>query len=258
MRFKVAAICGLIVLSGWVARSADGQQQVKTNQLKLSKVVTNNTVLVKTNLAIGAVTIPVPVLVTNATPQMPGDPYTNSVGMEFVKLGGGSWAGRYEVTQREYQLVMGSAPSHFSGARLPVDSVTYDDAVEFCQKLTEQELKEKKLPEGFSYTLPTEGQWEGLVADASLAQAVTSANGSRSSTSPVGSLAPNSLGLYDVRGNVMEFCLGSAMPYRVLRGGSWQDWISVNLRLDFRYYARPDERKDTFGFRCLLVQSGKK
>jgi formylglycine-generating enzyme required for sulfatase activity len=178
--------------------------------------------------------------------------------MEFVKVGSGTWAGRYEVTQGEYQKVMGSNPSHFSGRRNPVDSVTYDDAVEFCQRLTEQELKDMKLPEGFSYTLPTEGQWEGLVADATRAQAVTSENGSRSGTSPVGSLAPNSLGLYDVRGNVMEFCLGSAMPYRVLRGGSWQDWIDVNLRLSFRYYAQPDERKDTFGFRCLLVQSGKK
>jgi formylglycine-generating enzyme required for sulfatase activity len=137
-----------------------------------------------------------------------------------------------------------------------VDNITYGDAVEFCKKLTEQELKDEQLPKGFRYTLPTEAEWEGLVDNAQLSDAVTSLKGARSGTSPVGSLGPNGLKLYDTRGNVMEFCKDESKPYRVLRGGSWKDFIEINLRLDFRYYARPDEHQNTFGFRCLLVQDG--
>ena len=190
---------------------------------------------------------------TNEPPQDPGDHYTNSVDMELVKVSGAFWAGKFEVTQKEYQKVMGANPSQYGGANRPVDSVCWDDAMEFCRKLTEQDLKEQKLPAGYRYTLPTESEWQTLVADADLKDAVTSQGTSRDGTAPVGSRGANSFGLYDMRGNVLEFCLGdSSLPYRVLRGGSWQDWIEINLRLEFRNYCRPDEKKNTFGFRCVL------
>ncbi|MDB6064511.1 MAG: hypothetical protein JWR26_719 [Pedosphaera sp.] len=68
-------------------------------------------------------------------------------------------------------------------------------------------------------------------------------------------MAPNGAGLYDVRGNVMEFCLGdTSKPYRVLRGGDWQDRIEINLRVEFRNYVKPDDGMNTFGFRCVLKQ----
>jgi formylglycine-generating enzyme required for sulfatase activity len=185
--------------------------------------------------------------------KVPGPQFTNSVGMELVRISGGSWAGKFEVTQKEYQKITGSNPSAFPGDKLPVDSVSWNDAVEFCRKLTEYDIKEKKLPEGYFYTLPTEGEWESFAASAALDDAVTSFGGSRGGTSPVGSLRPNAQGLYDVRGNVMEFCLTDpSQPYRILRGGSWQDFIEINLRSEFRYYCQPDERKNTFGFRCVL------
>jgi formylglycine-generating enzyme required for sulfatase activity len=186
--------------------------------------------------------------------QPPGATFTNSVEMELVKVSAALWAGKFVVTQKQYQKVMAANPSAFGGDSRPVDSVSWNEAVEFCAKLTELDVKKLKLPKGFYYSLPTEEEWQTLVADATLENAVTSLNGqSRSGTSPAGSLAPNSLGLYDVRGNVAEFCLGDdSKPYRILKGGSWQDFVEVNLRPEFRWYCQPDERRNTFGFRCVL------
>jgi formylglycine-generating enzyme required for sulfatase activity len=196
-------------------------------------------------------------VVTNKVAEPPADQYTNVVGMELVKVGG-YWAGRYEVTQKEYQEIMGSNPSQFSGEKHPVDNVCWNDAVEFCRRLTEADIAATNLPPNYHYTLPTEDQWEAMVADSSLADAVTSQAGPRSGTALVGTLKPNGLGLYDVRGNVMEFTLGdTSKPYRVLRGSSWQDWIEINLRTAFRNYCPPDERKNTYGFRCVLIAPAK-
>jgi formylglycine-generating enzyme required for sulfatase activity len=252
MKLKLV-LCTLAVIATLVTQAADRRttatnttSKVTTN--KLGQLTTNQPPLVVTNKA------PETVTVTNTEPKMPGVMYTNSLDMEFVKVSG-YWAARYEVTQKEYQKVMGSNPSSFQGVKRPVDSVSWNDAVTFCKRLTEQELKEKQLPVGFSYKLPTEEEWESLVSDASLTDAVTSSRGPRAGTSAVGSMAANRLGLCDLRGNVMEFCLGDiSKPFRVLRGGSWQDRIEVNLRMNFRNYCKPDERKNTFGFRCLLVQ----
>ncbi|MDB6064510.1 MAG: hypothetical protein JWR26_718 [Pedosphaera sp.] len=129
-------------------------------------------------------------MVTNAPPKAatnvvvvpttPGDLFTNSVGMELVKVPGGFWAGKYEVTQKEYKKVMGSNPSAFPGELRPVDSVSYEDAVAFCTKLTEMDLAENAVPLGFYYNLPTEGEWESWAADTSLADSVTSQVDSRS------------------------------------------------------------------------------
>jgi formylglycine-generating enzyme required for sulfatase activity len=205
-------------------------------------------------------TVESPTVVTNVTNdtnedltvKTPGSHFTNSVGMELIKVGD-FWVGKLEVTQKQFQKVTGSNPSSFPGDALPVDSVSWNDAVDFCQKLTEKDIKDKKLPDGYYYTLPTEDEWESYTGDASLDDAVTSQNAPRTGTAPAGSLGPNGLGLYDTRGNVMEFCLGDgSKPYRVLRGGSWAESIEINLRKEFRFYCTPDDRKNTFGFRCVL------
>jgi formylglycine-generating enzyme required for sulfatase activity len=229
-------------------------------QLNRPKTASNQVAAAKskvpTNAPVAVVIKPVPVL-TNAEPkiaQIPGLQYTNGVGMELVKTPGGFWAGVYEVTQKQYQEVMGVNPSAFSGEKRPVDNLSWNDAVEFCQKLTVKEILETNLPAGFVYTLPSEGQWQSLLADASLADAVTSQATPRAATAVVGSLGANSLGLYDLRGNVMEFTLSdTSKPYRVLHGGSWHDRIEINLRPDFRNYCPPDEHKNTYGFRCVLI-----
>jgi len=185
--------------------------------------------------------------------------FTNASGMVMMKISQSMWAGKFLVTQEEYQKVAGGNPSEFSGGTRPVDSVSWNDAQSFCAKLNEAEKKEEMLPEGYTYTLPTQAQWESLVAGADLSTAVTSLNSSRSGTLPVGSLAANGLGLCDIRGNLWEFCLDpSDKSFRVLRGGAWNTSYEPNSRIEFRWYADgPDDRKNNYGFRCLMVPSGK-
>lgn len=185
--------------------------------------------------------------------KLPG--FTNSIGMLMVKISDSLWAGKYEVTQEEYQKAAGGNPSQFRGDRNPVDSVSWNDAMSFCGKLTETERKEEMLPEGFVYTLPTQAQWESFAADVELKDAVTGSGATRSGTSPVGSLGANSLGLHDTRGNVWEWCLDPQdKTFRVARGAAWNTSIEINLRPEFRWYSNgPDDRKNTIGFRCVLV-----
>jgi|SRR5882724_2972768 len=184
----------------------------------------------------------------------PGLLFTNSVGMELLKVPGGFWAGKFEVTQKQYQDIMGSNPSEFIATNQPVEMVSWNNAVEFCKKLTAADLKKKLLPEGFYYTLPTEDEWLSLVGNATVEDAITSVKGAlRSAPAVVGSTAPNNLGLCDVRGNVMEFCLGDeTKPFRFLKGGSWKDFVEMNLRPDFHWWCKPDESANNFGIRCLL------
>ncbi|MGB7769269.1 MAG: SUMF1/EgtB/PvdO family nonheme iron enzyme [Verrucomicrobiia bacterium] len=200
---------------------------------------------------------------TNAPPTLKelmaqNDQVTNTVGIVLVKISPTLWAGMYEVTQKSYQKVMAGNPSAFQGEDHPVDSVNWNDATSFCKMLTEKEQKAEELPKGYIYTLPTQAQWEQLVDDASLSDAVTSLNlQRRSSTEPVGSLGANHLGLYDTRGNVMEWCLDPQdKPYHVLRGGAWDTYIDINARIAFREYSAPDKTKNDYGFRVVLEPEG--
>lgn len=183
--------------------------------------------------------------------------FTNATGMVMVRLGENQWAGKHLVTQATYQKVIGSNPSRFGGPQNPVDSVSWNDALHFCAELTRIEKEKGYLPENCVYTLPTQAQWESMVSGTPLTQAITSERRQRSGTAPVGSLAANPLGLHDIRGNLWQWCLDPAdKPYRVLRGGAWNTSLEVNLRPEFRWYSTgPDERKETFGFRCVLQPS---
>jgi formylglycine-generating enzyme required for sulfatase activity len=180
---------------------------------------------------------------------------TNTVGMVLVKISPGLWAGKFETTQDAYQQTMHNNPSAFKGADRPVDSVSWNDAMAFCAKLTTKEKAE--LPGGYSYTLPTQDRWLTLMGNASLPDAVMKLNnGNCSSTATVGSLGANSLGLYDTRGNVMEWCLDPQdKPFRVLCGGAWDTFLDINARPEFRWYAKPDEAKNSYGFRVILTSS---
>jgi hypothetical protein len=185
---------------------------------------------------------------------MKGDVFTNASEIVIVKAGA-VWVSKFPITQEQYRKITGASPSQFSGDNNPVDSVSYNDARSFCTQLDEAERKEEMLPAGYTYTLPTQSQWESLMEGATLDQAVTSLNSPRSGTAPTGSLAPNGLGLYDIRGNVWQFCLDPEdKPYRVLRGGAWDTSIEINARPEFRWYAAgPDEKKNIFGFRVVLI-----
>ena len=178
--------------------------------------------------------------------------------MEMVKVPAGYSVGKYEVTQAQYEAVMGRNPSEFKGPRKPVENVTWEHAMAFCKKLTESEHKSGRLPAGLIYTLPTEAQWNYFAAGTTLEQAVTSAKVRRASTADVGSLRPNKFGLYDVRGNVWEWCLNPYEPgndVRVIRGGSFSNADPEKLATSYRFGLSPlfDQKVGGIGFRCVIV-----
>jgi formylglycine-generating enzyme required for sulfatase activity len=178
--------------------------------------------------------------------------------------------GKYEVTQGQWQAVMGSNPSHFKecGSNCPVEMVSWDDAQAFINKLNETN-------DGFKYRLPSEAEWEyacrtGTTVDYLDSTAWYSAN-SGSKTHPVGAKQPDGFGLYDMHGNVSEWCQdwyhpsydgapsdgsawlsGGEHQFRVLRGGSWLDDAPV-LRSATRNLYPPDYRFNFFGFRVVAV-----
>ena len=185
------------------------------------------------------------------------------------------WMGRTPVTQAQYEAVMGNNPSHFKRADFPVESVTWDEAMAFCRKLTEQAKAAGRLPEGYVYTLPTEAQREyscragtgGRYAGDLNAIAWHNGN-SDEKPQPVGQKQPNAWGLYDMQGNIWEWCLDWYGSYpqekvtdptgpargsaRVYRGGAW--FHSADLcRSAYRYRLAPDNRGSLLGFRVALA-----
>ena len=195
-----------------------------------------------------------------------------------VTLSSGFWIGKYEVTQAQYRAVMGSNPSYFKGDSLPVEEVTWYDAMSFCEKLTAQERAAGRLPEGYEYTLPTEAQWE-YACRAGTTTALNSGKNlsakyecpemdevgwywynsdwynSGSPTHPVGQKKPNNWGIYDMHGNVWEWCLdwypGYEGSHRVMRGGSWFNDAS-GCRSAYRGSNNPDCYWGNCGFRVAL------
>lgn len=191
-----------------------------------------------------------------------------------VTLTAGFWLGVTEVTQKQWAAVMEKNPSSHRGAALPVDSVTWTEAREFCRRLTELERALGHLPPGFVYTLPTEAQWEyacraGTTGDyAGDAEAMAwFGRNSGYETHPVRAKRPNAWGLYDMHGNVWEWCLdwygvypgGSATDPagpasgadHVFRGGSWGD-VPAAARSSFRNGRGPDFRLGNVGLRVVL------
>lgn len=216
----------------------------------------------------------------------------NSVGMEFVRIEPGTFqmgseAGdadekpvhqvtlskgfelqTTEVTQAQWEAVMGSNPSTFKGANLPVEQVSWEDAQAFLKRLNAREKTAR-------YRLPTEAEWEyacragGREPDKApdLDAVAWSARNSGKRTRPVGSRAPNAWGLYDMRGNVWEWVqdwIGPYAPgaqidpqgaragakYRGMRGGSWRLDVLTRFRCAYRGGAEPNHRSSAIGFRC--------
>ena len=223
--------------------------------------------------------------------------------LHHVILTKGFWLLETPVTQRLYHSVVGTNPSRFSFSEtlapclasqfgdfdsfdalltrsmamatsdLPVETVSYDEALEFCEELT------KLLPKGLKATLPTEAQWEyacragtktaywyGNTADSNKMNYDNPS--SIGKTTPVKSYDPNAWGLYDMHGNVCEWCLDRYDNYpsgtvtdpvgpnggssRVCRGGSW-DHDAQDCRSAARGRGEPDDRDSLLGFRALLV-----
>ncbi len=175
------------------------------------------------------------------------------------------YLGKYEVTQAQWQAIMGSNPSNFKGDNLPVENVSWEDAQEFIKKLNAK-------GEG-TYRLPTEAEWEyaaraGTTGDyyGNLDSIGWYDKNSGSKIHPVGEKQANAFGLYDMSGNVWEWCedwygsypsgsvtdpTGAATgSFRVYRGGSWLG-DAANLRLANRNSYKPSYRGSILGFRVV-------
>ncbi|MBN3990681.1 MAG: formylglycine-generating enzyme family protein [Nostoc sp. NMS2] len=197
--------------------------------------------------------------------------------------------GKFEVTQEQYQQIMVSTPSKFKGAKRPVEQVSWNDAVEFCKKLSQKA--------GRNYCLPSEAEWEyacragtttafhfgetittelaNYEGDSTYASAPKGKN--LQETTEVESFPPNAFGLYDMHGNVWEWCQdtwhdsykgapsdGSAWidndnKIRMLRGGSWHDLPgecrSASRNLNFR--VGRDLIHSNLGFRVVVSAVGR-
>ena len=182
-----------------------------------------------------------------------------------------------QVTQAQYEAVIGNNPSHFKGAERPVERVSWDEAMTFCEELTKRT--------GRAYTLPSEAQWQyacraGSEAaycfgddEATLDEYAWYSKNAKGQPHPVGEKKPNAWGLYDMHGNVWEWCRDwygdyKAEPqdnptgpengsYRVRRGGGWTDDPQY-CRSAIRGTFSPVNRYGCLGFRVLAVQAAGK
>ena len=204
-----------------------------------------------------------------------------------VTLTRGFWMGKYEVTQAEYLSVMNTNPSPFPGdLSRPVSSVSWPDATNYCAKLTQREVAAGRIPAGSHYRLPTEAEWE-CVARAgrstrfsygddpgytTLANYAWYASNSGFMPHPVGQKLPNPWGLYDMEGNVVEWCqdwfgllpggvrtdptgpASSSSGRKVTRGGAF-DNTQQSCRSAARslFNAGPFDADTDLGFRVVLV-----
>jgi len=188
--------------------------------------------------------------------------------------------GVHEITQAQYEQVMGVNPSEFKGANNPVHRVSWNDAVEFCRKLSELPAEKEA---GNVYRLPTEAEWEYACRagtntkysfgddESDLEQYAWYDENSGKGTHAVGSKLPNAWGLHDMHGNVWEWCQDSFGDYprgavtdpsgatsssrRVGRGGSWGHAAGY-CRSAFRLRGLPSFRGSLLGFR-VVRSSGK-
>jgi formylglycine-generating enzyme required for sulfatase activity len=195
-----------------------------------------------------------------------------------VTISHGFWMGKHEVTQAEYLAVVGSNPSQFTGnSNLPVETVSFPAATNYCALLTARELAAGRIPPGTQYRLPTEAEWEFAAGAGTSTRfsygedpgatnltnyAWYSAN-SGATTHPVEQKAPNPWGLYDMEGNVYEWCsdwvgaypggfatdpqgpTSNAIGVKIIRGGAWDEFES-NCR---------SAERNSFGVHPLLTDS---
>jgi len=185
-----------------------------------------------------------------------------------VNISNSFYMGKYEVTQTQWKAVMGNNPSSFSncGGDCPVENVSWDDVKDFIRKLN-------NLQNDYEYRLPTEAEWEyaaraGTTGDyyGNLDSIAWHSSNSGSKTHPVGQKSPNAFGLYDMSGNVWEWCQDWYGSYpsgtvtnptgetsgsdRVFRGGGW-NYAAANLRSANRSFNSPSNRYDSIGFRVV-------
>jgi formylglycine-generating enzyme required for sulfatase activity len=215
---------------------------------------------------------------------MGGDPkalnYAEDEKLHQVTLTKEYWIGRYEVTQKQFSFVIdGAELSQFKDPYRPVDNITWAAAMEFCRKLTTIEQKAGNIPAGYEYRLPTEAEWEFAARGGTLSKnfifsgsndpaAVASCGKKSSGPIDIGIFSPNELKIYDMSGNVWEWCYdwygnytdgavtnpqgAKTGEYRVTRGGGW-DSMDSDCRVANRNAIAPDYLYRGLGFRIALA-----
>jgi formylglycine-generating enzyme required for sulfatase activity len=194
------------------------------------------------------------------------------------------WMAEREVTQAEYQAVMGAHSSGFSGPNRPVEQVSWNNARAYCTALTVAGMLAGDVPAGYEYRLPTEAEWEyacraGTTTEFNTGSALfcdqaaywysyhSNTHCAFFATVDVGSYAPNAWGLFDMHGNVAEWCLDSYASYsaaattdpfvtggfdRVVRGGAWSANSSY-CRSAVRFDGNQSSSFATVGIRVVLA-----
>ena len=195
------------------------------------------------------------------------------------------WLGKFLLTQEQYQAITKQDPSEFKGATRPVECVNWNDAKGYCDLLNNK--FRGKLPAGYTFTLPTEAQWEyacraGTTTPFNFGSMLNgdkaNCNGNYpygmgkgkyvEATTEVGKYAANAWGLYDMHGNVSEWCKdwyedypryamfdpegGASGQFRVLRGGTWCDYAGDCRSASRRAFVQMS-RSHFAGFRVALV-----
>ena len=216
--------------------------------------------------------------------------YANEKPTRSVNLSHPFFMARHPVTQHQFWTIMHRNPSYFEGDDLPVETTSWNEAVEFCRRLTEIERVARRIPSSLHFRLPTEAEWEYCCraepADGSgvgrdytwsdvgaelLTEYAWVDGNSEETTHPVGGRKPNRWGLHDLHGNVAEWCQDWYGPYtadeatdpkgpetgrrKVRRGGGWSS-IARRCRCADRAGVAPDCTSALIGFRVVAVRNG--
>ena len=232
----------------------------------------NITIPVKDGISIDMVRVEAGTFTMGATPEME-DPFDNEKPSHQVTLTNDYYIGKYEVTQALWKAVMGKNPSNFKGDNLPVEKVSWDDCQKFISKLNRIT--------GKTFRLPTEAEWEFAARGGNKSRGYQYSGGSNLSdvawyygnsgntTHAVGIKQANELGIFDMSGNVFEWCQdwkgsysspsqvnptgANGGSYRVSRGGSW-NITARHCRSSYRSINSPDIRINFLGLRLALSE----
>ncbi|HLX64801.1 MAG TPA: formylglycine-generating enzyme family protein [Planctomycetota bacterium] len=210
--------------------------------------------------------------------------HLNNEALHTVTLTKPFYMGKHHVTQEQYKSLMGTNPSYTDGEKDPVNEVTWFDAVEFCTLLNDK--AKGKLPAGMKIQLPTEAQWEYACragtqtrfysgdADKDLDAIGWYSENSDLKTHPVGEKKANAFGLYDMHGNVWQWCQDAYVPHyeklpavdpfnakgiaRLLHGGSFLIKFPRGCRAAIRYGYTPADKGNVIGFRVAAASDVQK
>ena len=264
---QTASITGTLASNAVASSNTSGYSSSSSSMASGSNAIS---IPVKDGISIDMVKVEAGTFMMGATSEMK-DPYSDEKPVHQVTLTNDYYMGKYEVTQALWQAVMGSNPSNFKGDNLPVETVNWNDCQEFISKLNSLT--------GRKFRLPTEAEWEYAArggkksrgyqysGSRKISDVAWYEGNSRSKTHPVGRKQANELGIYDMSGNVWEWCSDWYSSYssssqtnptgsdsgssRVLRGGC-RNGLARTCRLSYRIDFTPGYRSYNLGLRLAL------